>query len=49
MKFAESINEQNGPKARARRLLREWLSPEQRAQFDVNGFIEVTGSLTGRR
>ncbi|MET4449723.1 hypothetical protein ABIB75_008037 [Bradyrhizobium sp. GM2.2] len=44
-----SFNEQNGPEARARRLLREWLSPEQRAQFDVNGFFEVTGSLTGRR
>ncbi|MCK1325322.1 MULTISPECIES: hypothetical protein [unclassified Bradyrhizobium] len=44
-----SFNEQNGPEARARRLLREWLSPEQRTQFDVNGFFEVTGSLTGRR
>ena len=44
-----SFNEQNGPEARARRLLREWLSPEQRAQFDTNGFFEVTGSQTGRR
>jgi len=44
-----SFNEQNGPEARARRLLREWLSPEQRAQFDADGFLEVTGSHTGRR
>src|SRR3954468_22860166 len=45
----QSFNEQNGPDACARRLLREWLSPEQRAQFDANGFFAVTGSLTGRR
>jgi len=44
-----SFNEQNGPDACARRLLREWLSSEQRAQFDASGFFEVTGSLTGRR
>jgi hypothetical protein len=44
-----SFNEQNGPDASARRLLREWLSAGQRAQFDANGFFEVTGSLTGRR
>src|SRR3954452_21461906 len=43
------FSEQNSPEARARRLLREWLSPEQRAQFDANGFFEVAGSLTGRR
>lgn len=41
--------EQNGPEARARRLLRNWLSPEQRAQFDGEGYFEVTGSHTGRR
>src|SRR4051812_48526038 len=44
-----SFNEQNGPEARARPLLRNWLSPEQRAQFDANGFFEVTGSHTSRR
>lgn len=44
-----SFNEQNGPEARARRLLREWLSLEQRAQFDAEGYFEVTGSHTGRR
>jgi hypothetical protein len=41
--------EQNGPETRARRLLRDWLSPEQRAQFDANNYFEVTGSHTGRR
>lgn len=41
--------EQNGPEARAWRLLRDWLSPEQRAQFDAAGYFEVTGSHTGRR
>lgn len=44
-----SLVERNGPEARARRLLREWLSPEQRAQFDAEGNFEVTGSHTGRR
>jgi hypothetical protein len=44
-----SFIEQNGSEARARRLLREWLSPDQRAQFDAKGYFEVTGSHTGRR
>ncbi|MEY9397839.1 hypothetical protein ABIF66_008654 [Bradyrhizobium japonicum] len=44
-----SFIEENGPEARARRLLREWLSPDQRAQFDANDYFEVTGSDTGRR
>lgn len=47
--FYRSVIEQNGPEARARRLLRDWLSPDQRAKFDANGFFEVTGSHTGRR
>src|SRR3569832_821171 len=45
----ESFAERNRPEARARRLLREWLSPEQLAQFDAVGYFEVTGSETGRR
>jgi hypothetical protein len=44
-----SFIEQNGPERRARGLLREWLSPDQRAQFDADGYFEVTGSHTGRR
>ncbi|MGR4932209.1 hypothetical protein ACIPUD_36210 [Bradyrhizobium sp. CAR08] len=42
-----SFIEQNGPEARARRLLRDWLSPDQRAQFDDERYFEVTGSHPG--
>ncbi|OSJ32171.1 MULTISPECIES: hypothetical protein [Bradyrhizobium] len=47
--FYQSFIQQNGPEARARRLLREWLSPDQCAQFDANDYFEVTGCHTGRR
>ena len=30
-------------------LLREWLSPVQRAQFDASRFFEVIGCESGRR
>jgi len=30
-------------------LLREWLSPTQRAQFDSEGHFDVTGCDTGKR
>lgn len=40
---------QNDPEGRAERLLRDWLSPEQRAQFDAESYFEVTGCHTGRR
>ena len=30
-------------------LLREWLSPTQRAQFDASKYFEVVGSDSGRR
>jgi hypothetical protein len=35
--------------ARGLRLLRHWLSPEQRAQFDGLGYFEVVGSDSGTR
>jgi hypothetical protein len=35
-----SFTEQNGPDARSRHLLRDWLSPVQRAQFDANTISE---------
>ena len=35
--------------ARGRRLLREWLSPQQLAQFEANGYFDVVGCETGRR
>jgi hypothetical protein len=39
----------NASEARGLRLLREWLSPEQRAQFDAKGYFDVTGCDSGRR
>jgi hypothetical protein len=35
--------------ARGLKLLREWLSPEQLAQFDADGCFDVIGSDTGKR
>lgn len=34
---------------RGRKLLREWLSPEQLAQYDAHNYFEVTGCDTGKR
>ena len=39
-----SIREQRGLK-----LLREWLSQEQLAQYDAHGYFEVIGCHTGKR
>lgn len=41
--------QENSPDARGRRLLREWLSPQQRAQFDDLGYFDVIGCHTGAR
>ncbi|WFU74850.1 hypothetical protein [Bradyrhizobium sp. CB2312] len=35
--------------ARALRLLRSWLSPAQRAEFDSRGYFEVVGGDSGKR
>ena len=45
----ESYIAERTPDGRARRLLREWLSPEQRRQFEAEGRFEVIGSRTGKR
>jgi hypothetical protein len=37
------------PEARGLRLLREWLSPEQLAQFEEKGYFDVIGCHSGRR
>jgi hypothetical protein len=37
------------PQERGLRLLRSWLSPAQRAQFDSEGQFDVIGSDSGRR
>jgi|ERR1700726_219952 len=34
---------------RGRKLLREWLSPEQLAQYDEKNYFEVTGCHTGKK
>jgi hypothetical protein len=34
---------------RGRMLLREWLSAEQRAQFDVHDYFDVIGCQTGKK
>ena len=40
---------ENKSDARGLRLLRRWLSPEQRAQFDASGYFEVVGGDSGMR
>jgi hypothetical protein len=40
---------ENTPEARGRRLLSEWLSPEQRAQFEQHRYFDVVGCDTGKR
>jgi hypothetical protein len=35
--------------ARGLKLLREWLSQEQLAQYDASGFFDVTGCNSGNR
>ena len=37
------------PETRGVRLLREWLSPEQLAQYDAHRYFDVTGSDSGKR
>jgi hypothetical protein len=40
---------ENTSEARGLRLLRSWLSPEQRAQFDAERYFDVIGCDSGRR
>jgi len=40
---------ENKSDARGLRLLRRWLSPQQRVQFDASGYFEVVGSESGMR
>ena len=40
---------QNNCEARGLRLLRGWLSPEQRAQFDAKNYFDVIGCDSGKR
>jgi hypothetical protein len=43
-KTAEGLREARGTK-----LLREWLSPDQRVQFDASKTFEVVGANSGKR
>jgi hypothetical protein len=40
---------ESSSEARGLRLLRSWLSPEQRAQFDATGHFDVIGCDSGKR
>ena len=40
---------ENTPEARGRRLLSEWLSAEQRAQFEQHRYFDVIGCDSGKR
>ena len=41
--------DENSCEARGLRLLRGWLSPEQRAQFDAERYFDVIGCDSGKR
>ena len=44
-----SARQRKTPEARGLRLLRDWLSPEQRADFDQFGYFDVLGSVSSKR
>src|ERR1700737_4687558 len=44
----QEILGEDGPEERGLTLLREWLSPEQRAQLDANQHFDVVGCQTGK-
>ena len=43
------LGHNNESESRGLRLLREWLSSEQRSQYDAHRYFEVIGSHTGKR
>jgi hypothetical protein len=47
--FLEWYERPKASELRGRKLLREWLSPEQLAQYDAHNYFEVTGCHTGMR
>src|SRR5262249_57806887 len=40
---------QNRKEGRGLRLMRDWLSPDQREQFDKSGYFDVIGCATGTK
>jgi hypothetical protein len=49
IRLGRIFSSENSSEARGLRLLRSWLSPEQRAQFDATRYFEVTGCDSGKR
>jgi hypothetical protein len=45
----EELSYPSVSKARGLKLLRGWLSPEQLAQYDANGYFDVIGCTSGKR
>jgi hypothetical protein len=45
----EELSNPSVSKARGLKLLRDWLSPEQLAQYDANGYFDVIGCTSGKR
>jgi hypothetical protein len=48
-KLYRRLSTQITKEARGRRLLRDWLSPRQRAQFDIKDYFEVVGCDSQKR
>jgi len=45
----QAAKEEKTVQGRALRLLRSWLSPQQRVEFDRKGYFDVVGCDTGKR
>nr|WP_246510465.1 hypothetical protein [Bradyrhizobium glycinis] len=45
----KAAKEEKTVQARALRLLRSWLSPQQRVEFERKGYFDVVGCDTGKR
>ena len=45
----DSFGSENDAETRGLTLLREWLSPEQLAQYQAKGYFDVTGCDSGKR
>jgi hypothetical protein len=43
------LGQENESETRGLRLLREWLSPEQLAQYNAHKYFDVTGCHSGKR
>jgi hypothetical protein len=43
------LESHNTAEARGLTLLKEWLSPEQLAQYHANGYFDVVGCASGKR